>query len=203
MTKIALDGKKRKVYRCGVFIANPDIKWIQWDSTKIPQLDKNKVYDVYVQMHAINRLFERLSCLEESHGALYQWMWNSFLEPNCIRQSDNSFLVEFLYGPYKLGYFKVYLLEDKAIVRSFLFLTMSETPEGDKLYKALKLSRVDKEYLKLDQLKTFVDSDLQDDPELRDIFSKCGCGHLFETTKDSFERPLVGFADDIRKYLQI
>ena len=94
-------------------------------------------------------------------------------------------------------------LEDKAIVRSFLVLTMNGTPEGDNLYNHLKLSRYDKEYLKLDKLETFVQSDLQDDPKLRDIFSKCGCEHLFKMTNETFERPLVGFAEDIRKYLQI
>ena len=64
MIKVVLDGEARKVYQCGQFVVvNPNAKWIQWDSTKIPQLGENKVYDVYAQKHATDRLFERLSCL--------------------------------------------------------------------------------------------------------------------------------------------
>lgn len=204
MIKVALDGEERKVYRCGQFVVTDyDNRWVQWDSTKIPQLSKNKIYDVYIQKHATDRLFERLSFLNKPPGELYHWMYQSLFEPNCICQPDNCFLVEYLYGPYKLGYFTVDFLEGKAIVRSFLILTMNGTPEGDNLYNHLKLSRYDKEYLKLDKLETFVQSDLQDDPKLRDIFSKCGCEHLFKMTNETFERPLVGFADYIRKYLQI
>lgn len=204
MITVALNGEERKVYRCGQFVVTDyDNRWVQWDSTKIPQLSKNKTYDVYVQKHAADRLFERLSFLNESQGELYHWMYHSLFEPNCICQPNNCFLVEYLYGPYKLGYFTVDFLENKAIVRSFLVLTMNGTPEGDNLYNHLKLSRYDKEYLKLDKLETFVQSDIQDDPKLRDIFSKCGCEHLFKMTDCAFERPLVGFAEDIRKYLQI
>jgi len=53
------------------------------------------------------------------------------------------------------------------------------------------------------KLDTFIGSDLQDDPELRDIFSKCGCEHLLNMPEGAFEQPLVGFAEYIRKYLQI
>ena len=66
------------------------------------------------------------------------------------------------------------------MIRTFLFLTMTGTPEGDAIRNLLGLSRTKVEEYKLDEFHTLIGSDLIRDPLLSKIIQKCGCGHLLE-----------------------
>ena len=70
-------------------------------------------------------------------------------------------------------------------MRTFLFLTMAQTPEGTLLERSLKLTRDEITYWKLHELSRFTQTDLKDDPAMRRLLSECGCGHLFELAEDA------------------
>jgi hypothetical protein len=85
----------------------------------------------------------------------------------------------------RLGYLVVTAGEGFVGVRTFLFLTMAQTPEGRLLEKRLKLTRDEVAYWRLHELSRFTQTDLKDDPQLRRLFTECGCGHLFELAEDA------------------
>ena len=104
---------------------------------------------------------------------------------------------------HKLGYLVARLVDDAVLVESFLFLTMDGTPEGDRLWKKLRLQKEDKTYLGIDTVQFFVMTDIQYDHEIVQMLSECGCGHLFKIFK---EPPTVyhrGVAADLRKHLML
>ncbi len=96
------------------------------------------------------------------------------------------------------------ILDDKVVVRTFLFLTMDGTPEGARLRSQLRLRRDDKEYLELDTFYAFVHSDLKQDPDLVRVLSECGCGQLFEVPMGaSVDEEMKGYAAEVRKFLRM
>jgi hypothetical protein len=72
---------------------------------------------------------------------------------------------------------------DKIVIRTFLFITFSGTPEGQKLSQITGLNMFDKKYLAIDRLSTFMKTDIRENPVLADLFTRAGCGDLFQTDK--------------------
>ncbi len=63
--------------------------------------------------------------------------------------------------------------------------------------------RADREWLELDKLITFLNSDMQLDPELVRVFEECGCGHLFQMLKEPpCPSELFKLAASVRQYLE-
>ncbi|HMO27454.1 MAG TPA: hypothetical protein PKB10_14430, partial [Tepidisphaeraceae bacterium] len=124
------------------------------------------------------------------------------------RAPGGDLLVAYEVMGMRLGYLVVSVRERMVVVRTFLFLTMRNTPEGRELAKRLKLTRDEMEYLRLHELSRFTRTDLKDDAELRRIFKHCGCGHLFKLAEDedamtpgtSEVRP---FAAELREYVRL
>jgi hypothetical protein len=58
------------------------------------------------------------------------------------------------------------VIHDLVLIRTFLFLTMQGTSESDLLREKLRLRRSDIEFNQLDDVYTFLFSDLARDPEL-------------------------------------
>jgi hypothetical protein len=79
---------------------------------------------------------------------------------------------------------------------------MQGTPEAELLYHKLRLGRRDIEYQKLDELATFLNTDLGGDPRLVELLTACGCGHLLNVgqLRDGCKR---GYARDVRKHLRL
>ena len=50
------------------------------------------------------------------------------------------------------------IIEGKIVIRTFLFVTNNGTPEGKKLAQITGLQKLDKKYLALDKLSTFMTS---------------------------------------------
>jgi hypothetical protein len=204
---ISKDGERRRVYRCGFAELN-EVEWTEWRSSTLGLKDEDKVYPVFVQRHVLERLKERggqvfvKSFEGHLHFRLAISLRNPIIHSNL--RNDGAFLVEYHLGKYKIGYLVVRKLDDLILVESFLFLTMDGTPEGIQLKKQLRLDRSGKEYTGLDDLWTFLGTDLALDPDLVKLFEKCGCGHLFEMSKDlRINKFDPGYAADIRKYLKL
>ncbi len=194
------DDGERSAFRCRA--PYKGLNWVNWPSASVRRPEWNRELPLYVQGHALKRLRERVTI---SGPEVEDFMWQSLLKPtfHVGRQSD-EFLVEYRLFENVLGYFPVRRLEDKIIVKTFLFLTMDGTPQQKLLYDRLRLVRPEKEALQLDTLSQFLTTDIQNDPVLGEIFRECGCGQLFDMAKPELrEKARRGFAENLRNYLGI
>lgn len=160
---------------------------------------------LYTQPHVFDRLRERVDCFDAP--VLKLLMDTSILEPETCVLSEGHALLTFSVFGYKLGYFVVELVDGVAVIKTFLFLTNDGTPEGKRLQKNLGLSKLDKAYICLDKLSTFVHSDLRNDPLICGILKESGCDLLLHIDPKVLE---VGIrkaasidAEHIRKYLAL
>jgi|SRR5665647_517855 len=160
-----------------------DFKGLEWAAIKPSLLTKevlpnDEPINIYVQSHALMRLSERIDCVMPS--ILHQNMYSSFVEPKIYFDSHNNLLIEYrIYGT-RTGYFKIDIVGDIVVVRTFLFLTNNGTPEGELLGKNTGLKMLDKKYLLIDKLSTFISSDICTSPQLKKIFCDSGCQSLFD-----------------------
>jgi hypothetical protein len=162
---------------------------------------------VYVQSHVFERLHGRDARVfsgQDGEGWLNYFLYTSLKEPllHPMRRDDGSYLVEYLLAGKRIGYLVAQKVNDLILVKTFLFITMDGTPEGENIRRRLRLRRADKELLELDNLWTFFMTDLARDPELIAVFEECGCGHLMDLNKLVPTKELsLGYAAELRKYL--
>ena len=197
-----IDGVPKRLYRCGTAF-EPTIDWVSWTPEDLGFTGSEEALPVFIDGgHALRNLRERVTIAQDS-GVVEYCIWNSFQSPKVVRrEKEDEFLVEYHLFEQKLGYFVFKMLDDLYVAKTFLFLTMDGTPEGQKLWEKLRLTKKDKQYTGLDRLSTFVLSDMKGDPELVAVFKECGCAHLFDMTEDELtDRQLRGSAEDVRKYL--
>ena len=198
-TRRTIDGKARRLYRCGAPFRG-GLNWVSWTSNDVPAITSE--LPVFVSSHAIRQFRERVT-IQQHTGEVEDSMWYSLRTPHIEHsQPDNSVLVAHHFFGYKLGYFVAMILDDMVAVITYLFLTMDGTPEGEKLRDKLRLHRPDREYLELDKLNTFLLSDIHRDTELAVVLEQCGCGHLLKMIRhDVVPEMIAGKADEVRQYL--
>jgi hypothetical protein len=157
---------------------------------------------VYIQSHALIRLRERLNTLPVPRVHFYLFI--SICKPITLMLKSGVTLIEFRYDDKKVGYLVAELIQGIVCIKTFLFLTNTGTPEGEKLNQLIGLKKFEKEYLAIDKLSTFTNSDLMHDSQLKKTFIEAGCGDLFKLAdyKES-ELPLIHQAASIAKYLRI
>jgi hypothetical protein len=131
------------------------------------------------------------------------WLSESLREPHIAERQGTDLLVEYRLQGSRLGYLIVTPLPDMVVVRTFKFLTMAGTPEALKLRARLGLSRRDIDWLRLDELAAFTQTDLGWDDELRELFEECGCGHLFALDDLDLVGAPRSYAAEVRRYLRI
>lgn len=198
---LTLDGISRPAFQCGSVDGYDHIDWVTWDSKKLKLPGSAQEYPVYVQTHAIRNLYERLS-MPSDFSLPIDWLYHSLRTPEFYKGKEDTPLVEYRFLGQKVGYLPVAMVDGKAVVRTFLFLTMAGTPEGEKLHRRLHVSRNGVETMHLDSLGSFLLSDLSADGDLVRILSSCGCGHLFEMAKGLDQGwEAAPLARDVRRYL--
>jgi len=198
---VELDGERRPAYRCGQSVG-PDLDWVTWTASQIGLGEVRKEFPVYIQAHALRRLSERLDTLQAAEGMLHDNLWLSLSEPVFAGRKGADLLVEYRFYGRKLGYLPTAITADKAIVRTFLFVTMDGSPEGQQLYERLRLTGKERAHLQWDRLSTLVETDLREDPDLKEILRECGCGEIFDMSLERvFTECKTGFAAEARKYL--
>ncbi|MBN2089622.1 hypothetical protein JW964_08410 [candidate division KSB1 bacterium] len=203
-TDVYLDGIKRPVYRVGWILPNEGMRWATVKAVDLGLTGSfsSMPLDVYIQSHALIRLKERVDFDFES--AVHFFLWQAFTNVRTVRKDDDQIMVEYNFFDHKIGYLVIDIIEGKVIIRTFLFLTNSGTPEGENLKKILGLKLSENKYLELDKLSTFIGTDLRDDPELKEIFTRVGCGSLFELANrfDHIEAKMH-YAQKITQYLRL
>jgi hypothetical protein len=201
---IEIDGKRRTIFRLG-FVEENGINWfaVKPEFLNIKIATKKTELSLYIQMHTKERFVERLGVQFENF--LYMMMLESLLSNNISYSEDGSYLFPVRYCEIKMGYFKVDLIDDILLAKTFLFLTNNGTPEGKKLSKLIGVKKEDKAYLGIDRLDKFINSDIEQNQKLKDIFTKAGCGDLFKLKDlvDCDSDKVEHCANFILRYLQL
>jgi hypothetical protein len=196
-TTFMRDSVRRPAWRCGLPFRECGIEWVRWPRGTLGLEGDLSDAEVYVQSHALQRLRERL-CFEPS--ALTDWVWQSLRKPRLLPQRG-GWLVEFRVAQWHLGYLCAEEVEGKILVTTFLFLTNAGTPEGRRLRERTKFRTDQISWLNMDHLSYFLQSDVQNDPDLRALFTECGCGHLFEMMKPEARVATLRMAAATRRHL--
>lgn len=175
-----VNNEPRSVFRVGFHFPEPSLH-SDWSKLNI----EGEEMDVYIQSHALHRLYERLEGVMK--GLVYFSIHQSLKQPNIVMGSNGKLLIEFKLHKKKVGYLAATVSNNKIIILTFLFLTHSGTPEGECLKKKLGLQKEDIKYLAIDKLSAFVDSDLNENEVIKKIFIEAGCQDLFDTKEFIYE----------------
>lgn len=144
--------------------------------------ESNQSYplEVYIQSHALMRLKERLDTLAPVQRNLFL---NSSLANTEICTLNNGQLVIKCVGMKNqiIGYLPFTIIDKKLLVLSFLPLTSKNTPESQRLQKCLNISPEEINYLGMDKLSFFIDTNFDDIPRLKKAVIDAGLWHLTET----------------------
>jgi hypothetical protein len=200
--QFVIDGINRPAFRVGMPVS--ESLPLSYSSVKpeLLNLKPGSALPVYVQSHALNRLSERMDGVIS--GFLHLYIYESFKEPNVCRNKKGEWLIEYKLLGKKTGYFVADIIDKKIILRTFLFLTNNDTPEGETLLEHTGFMKEDKAYLAIDKFSSFVHSDIKDNERIRTIFINAGCESLFEIdpsvcVQQRREHALAGF---IQNYLE-
>ncbi|MCV9385071.1 hypothetical protein [Reichenbachiella ulvae] len=168
-------------------------------------LIRNLELPVYYQKHVMGRLYERVDCFDRN--LMRCCMDQSLLSPKLTPISSTRALLTYSFYGFKLGYFVVEVIDGIALLRTFLFLTNDDTPEGDLLKRNLGISKLDKKYTGLDRLSTFLHSDIKEDKQLHDLLKASNCDHLLHAhsciMEFSNQSSSAFDADSMKKYLMV
>lgn len=197
-----IDGHTRTIFRISVYRINMvDGMTITPKQLGINGILKDLPLKIYIQRHALDRINERIG--DQFTGYNYSQIISMILIHQTFPTDDGGYLFPYTYMNKRLGYLKAHIYGDRLIFRTFLFLTNNGTPEGNKLAKLLGVQKADKKYLGIDNLKTFINSDIESNENLKRIFCQAGCGELFALNKIMKRNPspTIHCADFLEKYL--
>lgn len=183
-TMLKIHGIYRPVFRLGKTDIKVHFKWISISSSLVGNYYKGKEKElgVYIQSHALNRLAERLDIIDESS-------LNFYLNLRMEEIDAFEFYRDYLLFPFiiaknvKVGYFVANVVGDKLVFRTFLFVTHSCTPEGDKLKEITGLQKSDIKYWQFDRLSTFTLANVDANPALHNLLKEVGIDDLIKLKK--------------------
>lgn len=202
--KITINDISRLVYRVGWAFPNHGMLWAEVKGADFGfdnALSQQPVR-VYIQSHALVRLKERLDFIDTP--SLHLYLYKSMENLKVAKTESGQLLIEYYFNKKKLGYLAFDLLGKKLVIKTFLFLTMDGTPEGEALRQMLGIEAVDKKYLEIDRLSTFILTDIKDNPEILDKFTQAGCAELFMLDNEEINAiPRIEKARMIQSYLNV
>jgi len=195
---LTIDGNPRRIFRIGAY-KFCKINWLEITPEILGEVNimGNLSLKIYIQIHVLERIKERLgqTYLEQSNFLILI----SILNHEIIRADDGDYLFTLVTENIKLGYLKATRIGDILLFRTFLFLTNNGTPEGKKLSQLLHIQKEDKKYLGIDKLSTYINSDIEQNEQILEIFKQAGCAGLFELKKR--KKPNAGQTFQYAEYL--
>ncbi len=201
-----VSGKPRPAYKVGGPVPRKGFLWITIPSGKLVSDSPFAALplEAFIQSHALIRMQERLNCIY--HGEM-ELILNISLETfETVIKYKQTLLIPAMFHDSKIGYFVVEVVEGVVLIKTFLFITNTGTPEGDKLDRELNAGKLEKEFLKLNRLSTYVNSDLSEEPRIREIFEKIGLGYMCNLDREKYsytKTMLKGYAADFVKYMNL
>ncbi|MDR1897192.1 MAG: hypothetical protein LBR10_10425, partial [Prevotellaceae bacterium] len=111
-------------------------------SKLFPDAKSDRKYNIYIQSHVIHRFKERIDIMEATNRN--HILHVSLTSYQCVVQgAGGRLLLMCSVHDTPLGYFPFTIQNDNLFILSFLPLVSNITPEGNKLYKLLKLCKED------------------------------------------------------------
>ncbi len=199
--EVFIDNETRTVYRLGLTEYGKGLSWATIDPAKLPvsSVNTKEPLPVYVQMHAVHRLKERLDCMD--NDLLLFFLNESVEDYHIVTSPSGKLLLEYKFGGKILGYFVIDKVKNLLVIRTFLFITNNNTPEGVRLHRIAGLQLEDKKFLQIDRLSTFLQPDVRSNEFICSLFKEAGCGELLKLDKESFNVDLKGrVASTIESY---
>lgn len=180
---ISIDGKRRPIVQFGWPIANGGIWYFKIKSAEIKDIYKGKKreLEVYVQSHAIKRFEERTKPLSLLYCRLF--MANLLRNYKVAEIKDGKIFLPLYYGHVKIGYFIANIIDEKVIIRTFLFVTHHSTPEGHALEKLSGLGKTDISYWHFDSVTSFLTNPPEEGSMIRKIMHEARIDQLFDLNK--------------------
>jgi len=158
----------RKTYRLfspadGLYLPKP---LSVYKSLIIPEEEKGKTFNMYVQSHVFHRFKERLDTFSPTGlNLLFQYTFNKF--PKIVKFDDKCLFATIIADDCPLGYFTFFLSGDDMVINTFLPLLGDNTPEGRNLQKFFPLSRDNIKCLGMDKISFLCKIDFDQIPELK------------------------------------
>ncbi|MBN2035469.1 MAG: hypothetical protein JW768_01885 [Chitinispirillaceae bacterium] len=202
--QVTLEEKKRIAYRVGVpDMSGQSIVWVNIPHGLLGShySGKHERFDLYIQSHALHRFDERVRGLDSTDSLILSLNY-SLKDPAVAEYANGSGLIAFIHAKKKFGYFTFTLIDDMLVIRTFLFLTNSGTPEGKRIDRLLGIRKMDKQYLELDTAYAFTHTDLLNSPWLCDLLVEAGCEQLCDmVAEDTVNDRKPGYALQAARYL--
>ncbi|NLL12231.1 MAG: hypothetical protein GX267_02395 [Fibrobacter sp.] len=181
----------RKAFRVGYLKGSSRLEW--------PCITLNgKEYPVFIQSHAIEALEKRVDCFDFN---ISMYFIAKSIEKNDMVTFSGSNLLGYYWFDIKLGYFVCCFVSGCLLIKTFLFITMDGTPEGEKINEKFGLEKKGKRYLDIDKLSSFLHTDLESDARIKELFSELGIGQLFEIEKDDAVVEKKQRAEELKRIL--
>jgi hypothetical protein len=173
-----IEGKKREVYQMGFPEFDKGVRWTTVASERLG-LAHGQCYPCYIQQHAIKRLVERIGIFSESVTVFQACL--SLEQGRVLRiPGSDAYHIEFKILDIKLGYLVAILVDDILVVKTFIFVTQSGSPEGKRIETATGIKKVDKDYIGMGTLKGFLSEDVAKSPKMALLLEKVGCADLLK-----------------------
>lgn len=181
---VKIDGERRPVCQVGEIRYSQNISTFEpaLVSSRRLRLPNSKLGDktpIYIQQHAVDRIMTRAYCVYP--GNVGSLVFKAFSRKYKIISTGNGkYLIECYIYDIKIGYFSAIYVDGILVIRTFLFITHSSTPEGKKLEQLTGLQKSDKAYLAIDDLRSLANSDIIQNDEVRNIFIEAGCKSIID-----------------------
>jgi hypothetical protein len=154
---------------------------ISSDDIKAIYKGDKKELEVYIQSHAIKRFEERTKPLSLLSCRLF--MAKLFRNYHVASVYDGKIIIPLYYSHVKIGYFIADIIDEKVIIKTFLFVTHHSTPEGHALEKLSGLGKMDISYWHFDSVTSFLTNPPEEGSMIKKIMLEAGIDQLFELNK--------------------
>lgn len=179
---VMLNGWRRPVFQLGYPQINSEMVWLYLPTKWMKDYDFYKGTKTHLpicmQAHVLHRLEERCDIFKYSEN-----MSNlifSFLKKRDFIIYRNKLMFAYTVSKIKIGYFVGQIVGSRVIIRTFLFLTHHNTPEGNELERLSGLAKDDISYWQIDRLSTFLNTDFDAHPVIYRLFEQVGLSALFK-----------------------
>lgn len=140
---------------------------------------------VFIQSHAADRMYERLYPLNPAF--INKIMHDNLFNNVKTLYYGNHILIEVNVPLGKLGYFLSEVRNDRIVLKTFLLVSNSSTPEGNIFRELTGLNKHDVDYWDLDCLPTFINNNMDKNNHLYTYFEQAGLLHLFKLTPEKLK----------------
>ncbi|MDR1223616.1 MAG: hypothetical protein LBL07_12175 [Tannerella sp.] len=179
--KVSIDGETHSAIQVGLlYYVNrmPKFRHITLSPVDTGKTLPMPELPVYIQRHALERMKERLGLVIPAFYITV--LVGALLRREIIHVTKTRMLIACYTNELKIGYFMAEVTDGVILIRTFLLLTNSGTPEGNRLSRLTGLQTEDRKYLAIDTLQGLANSDIMRNKAICRQFRSAGCGSILE-----------------------